>query len=68
MRKEVSKIIDVYEKGVKNSHTELALVKMQPGTRYENFFRDMVTKKNRINDSLGIVSINWLFKLEKRKE
>ena len=65
----ILEIIDIYEKDTsnKNTHRELALVGMQPGTRYEYFFRDMVSKRNRVSDSLGMVSINWLFKLQKRK-
>ena len=48
------------------SPKELAKVRMQPGTKYEFFFRTKVSKKNRITDSEGYVSSNWLFKLEER--
>lgn len=49
-------------------HKELALVRMIPGTKYEKFFSKMVSKQNRITDSLGFVSIDWLFKREKEKK
>ena len=63
-------IIDVHNINGDNSskhmlHRELGLVKMQPSTKHENFFAKMVSKNNRISDSLGFVSTNWLFKLEK---
>jgi hypothetical protein len=62
-------IVDIYKTdlidGKQNLHREVGLVKMQPGTRYEHFFAKMVSKSNRISDSLGFVSTNWLFKLEK---
>tara|TARA_B100000282_G_C31718575_1_gene484794 strand:+ start:932 stop:1198 length:267 start_codon:yes stop_codon:yes gene_type:complete len=46
---------------------EKTLVKIQPGTKYENFFAKSVSKKDRVNDSLGYVTSNWLFKLEVKK-
>ena len=49
-----------------SSPRELALVQMQLGTEYENFFSNKVSKSNRINDTLGYVSINWLFRLEEK--
>ena len=63
-------IIDVYKDDDSKSgpHRELGLVMMQPGTKYEMFFKNMVSKQNRISDSLGFVSTNWLFKLEERKK
>jgi|TARA_B100001094_G_scaffold327093_1_gene384504 hypothetical protein len=61
-------IIDVYKDESKGkNHRELGLVMMQPGTKYQNFFAKMVSKQNRVNDSLGFVSTNWLFKLEKKE-
>jgi|TARA_Y100000289_G_C3928291_1_gene154839 hypothetical protein len=58
-------IIDVHQdKEGSVLHKQVGLVKMQPGSKYEFFFKDMVSRKNRINDSLGMVSTNWLFKLE----
>ena len=62
-------IVDVHEHSDgRTNHRELGLVKMQPGTRYETFFKNMVSSQNRITDSMGMVSTNWLFKLEERKE
>jgi hypothetical protein len=64
-------IIDVHESSGtegKTKHRELGLVKMQPGTKYEYFFKNMVSNRNKVSDSLGLVSTNWLFKLEERKE
>lgn len=49
-------------------NTELALVKIQPGTPYEDFFKDMVSKNNRVSDSMGLVSTNWLFRLEEKEK
>ncbi len=43
--------------------TEKALVQIQPGTKYESFFRDRVSTKDRITENLGYVTTNWLFKL-----
>ena len=62
-------IIDVHDsEDGKKKHRELGLVKMQPGTKYENFFKNMVTSRNKVTDSMGLVSTNWLFRLEERKE
>ena len=47
------------------THKELALVRMVPGTKHEFFFAKMVSKQNRITNSLGFVSTSWLFKLRK---
>tara|TARA_Y100000592_G_scaffold99255_1_gene174656 strand:+ start:24268 stop:24540 length:273 start_codon:yes stop_codon:yes gene_type:complete len=44
-----------------------ALVQIQPGTKYDGFFDKNTSKQNKINSNLGFVSINWLFKVEKRK-
>jgi len=48
------------------SPRELGLVRMQPGTEYETFFKKNVSLKHRICDNIGYVSMNWLFKQEKR--
>ena len=45
-------------------HKELAIVAMQPGTKYENFFLTKVSKNRRITNSKGMVSINWLRKIQ----
>ena len=63
-------IIDVYDYNDNRSstHREMALVQMQPGTEYEHFFKKMVSNSNRLSDSMGLVSTNWLFKLKQRKK
>lgn len=43
---------------------EKALVQIQPGTKFEDFFRTQVAEKNRTNDNLGYITTNWLFKIE----
>tara|TARA_B100000519_G_C14192320_1_gene413744 strand:- start:855 stop:1127 length:273 start_codon:yes stop_codon:yes gene_type:complete len=55
------------EDNKKTLHSEKALVQIQPGTKYEGFFTNKVSKINRINDNLGYVSANWLFKIEIKK-
>lgn len=45
------------------SPREIALVAMQPNTEYEFFFKTKVSKKYKICDNMGYVSINWLVKL-----
>ena len=45
-----------------------ALIQIQPGTKYEGFFRDKIFTKSKVTDNLGYVSINWLFKLEKQNK
>jgi len=47
---------------------EKALVQIQPGTKYEFFFKDRAYGKARVSDNLGYVSIHWLFKLTKQKK
>ena len=47
-----------------NSRNEKALIQIQLGTKYENFFKTKVAAQNRINDNLGYVTTNWLFKIE----
>ena len=48
----------------KSPRGEKALVQIQPGTKYEGFFGKNVSSKDRINDNLGYVTTNWLFKIE----
>ncbi len=55
--------IRLQEKGL-SSPREIGLVQMQPGTEYEFFFQKKVSTSNKINDTMGYVSMNWLFKLE----
>ena len=47
-----------------NSRGEKALVQIQPGTKFEGFFSKSVSSKDRMNDNLGYVTTNWLFKIE----
>ena len=53
------------EKGLA-SPRQLALIQMQPNTRYSLFFEKNGLTKNKVNDSMGYVSSNWLFKLEEK--
>ena len=60
-------IIDVHTDHEKSTrYTELGLVKIQPGTPYQDFFKHMTSDKNRVSDSMGLVSTNWLFRLEEK--
>ena len=43
---------------------EKSLVQIQPGTKYEGFFSRNVSSKDKLNDNLGYVTTNWLFKIE----
>tara|TARA_B100000927_G_C16391653_1_gene439590 strand:+ start:634 stop:945 length:312 start_codon:yes stop_codon:yes gene_type:complete len=52
------------EEGSYGTRSEKALVQMQPGTKFENFFYNKVSLKDKLNDSLGYVTANWLFKIE----
>jgi len=47
-----------------NPRSERALVQIQPGTKFENFFKTKVSEKERVNDSLGWITSNWLYKIE----
>ena len=65
----VGLIIDfVLIKDLEPEPREKALVQIQPGTKYEGFFRDGIHNRSKVTDNLGYVSIHWLFKLEKRKK
>ena len=65
----ILEIIDVHrEESRLPDRDEMALVKMQPGSKHEYFFKDRVSKRNRISDSTGLVVSNWLFHLEESKE
>ncbi len=52
------------ENEVPSSRSEKALVQIQPGTKFEGFFKSKVSQKDRINDNLGYVTTHWLFKFE----
>lgn len=45
---------------------EKALIQIQPGTKYEGFFVKNSLHAHRVNENLGYVSVNWLFKIEIR--
>ncbi len=47
--------------------SEKALVQVQPGTKYETFFKDKVSKLDKISETIGYVTTNWLFKMEVRR-
>jgi hypothetical protein len=53
--------------GKAGGHKEKALVQIQPGTKYDGFFRSRASKLNRVGPNLGFISINWLFKMEEKK-
>ena len=52
------------EEGSFGSRNEKALIQIQPGTKFEGFFKIKVAAKDRMNDNLGYVTTNWLFKME----
>ena len=52
------------EDGTFGTRSEKALIQIQPGTKFEGFFRDKVSVKDRMNENLGYVTTNWLFKIE----
>ena len=52
---------DVEKSGTRN---EKALIQIQPGTKFEGFFKEKVSAKDRMNENLGYVTTNWLFKIE----
>ncbi len=56
------------EENKKTLHSEKALVQIQPGTLHESFFARSVSKINRINENMGYVTTNWLFKIEVKKK
>ena len=45
---------------------DIGLVCMQPGTKYEYFFKKYL-KKYCVADNMGYVSVHWLRKLERNK-
>ena len=61
-------IIHFVDEGLKQTlHNEKALVQIQPNTKFDGFFKKRVSDKNKVNDNLGFISTNWLFKLEMMK-
>ena len=53
--------------GTENKRDRKALVQLQPGTEHANFFKRSITCE-RVNDSLGYVSANWLFRVREKNE
>ena len=51
-----------------DARSEKAMVQMQPGTKFEDFFGKKVSQKDRINERLGYVTTNWLFRLRIKDE
>lgn len=58
-------IVDFKESGLKSKDktSRKALVQLQPGTEHANFFKRTFACE-KINDSLGYVSVNWLFRVK----
>ena len=54
----------VEEKVGLSAYQPKGLIHMQPNTEYEFFFKRALTL-DRISDSMGYVSMNWLRKLER---
>jgi len=52
------------EESISGARSEKSLIQIQPGTKFEDFFKTKVARQNRLNDSLGYVTTNWLFKIE----
>ncbi len=52
------------EEGTLGTRSEKALIQIQPGTKFEGFFKDKVSAKDRMNENLGYITTNWLFKIE----
>lgn len=52
------------ESELQQARNEKALVQIQLGTKYENFFKTKVARENRVNENLGFVTTNWLFKID----
>ncbi len=51
-----------------DSRGEKALVKIQPGTKHEGFFKNKVASQYRMTDNIGFVTTNWLFKMELKND
>lgn len=48
---------------IQSARNEKALVQILPGTKFECFFEQKVSAKHRVNENLGYVTTNWLFKV-----
>ncbi len=44
--------------------SEKTLIQIQPGTKFEGFFKNRVDPRDMMNENLGYVTTNWLFKME----
>ena len=66
----VGMILDFIESPgtIASSRSEKALVQIQPGTKFEGFFKKKISEKDRINENLGYITTNWLFKIEIKNE
>tara|TARA_B100000927_G_scaffold278972_1_gene262163 strand:- start:1186 stop:1458 length:273 start_codon:yes stop_codon:yes gene_type:complete len=51
---------------VHTSRNEKALVQILPGTKFEGFFAQKVSEKHRVNENLGYVTTNWLFRVREK--
>jgi len=56
-------LVEIRSPDIDGESREMGLVRMQPGTKHCLFFAKKVSKKNRINDTMGYIAMNWLFKL-----
>lgn len=54
--------------GTMGAKSEKTLVQIQPGTKFEGFFKDKVSLKDKMNENLGYITTNWLFKIEVKNE
>jgi hypothetical protein len=48
---------------IQDARSEKALVQILPGTKFEGFFAQKVSAKHRVNENLGYVTTNWLFRV-----
>ena len=48
------------------ARNEKTLVQILPGTKFEGFFTQKVSEKHRVNENLGYVTTNWLFKVSEK--
>jgi len=50
------------------SPCHLALIHMLPGTKYESYFKKNYLTKSAISDTLGYVSVKWVYPMIKKCE
>jgi hypothetical protein len=46
---------------------EMALIQIQPGTKYEGFFEKNVSARNKKTANSGYISVNWLYRIGVKK-